>query len=171
MGWSGAMGWSGGVDPSATSASATTWVDDTPVDQALEPEAPTTDGSTSDGTDGAEADGTASDAPTATLHVGDLDGIGVALDSKGNWEATVTVTVLDADNAPVEGATVSGTWGSCTTAAAGQCSLSSGSNRKNIPSVTFAVDSVTHGAYSYDPASNNDPAGDSDGTTITVAGP
>jgi hypothetical protein len=137
------------VDPSATWASATTWVDDTPVDPIPEPEPPT----------------------TATLHVGDLDGCSVLLDSKGNWEATVTVTVLDADNSPVEGATVSGTWGSCTTDGSGQCSLSSGTLRKNLSSATFSVESVSHTDYTYDPAGNTDPDGDSDGTTITVRRP
>jgi hypothetical protein len=151
------------VDPSSTSASATTWVDDTPVDLTPEPEAPT-DGSDSDNTDGG---GT---TPTP-LHVGDLDGSGVLLDSKGNWEATVTVTVLDTDNVPVEGATVSGTWGSCTTDGAGQCSLSSGELRKNVSSATFSVEGVSHASYTYDAATNADPENDSDGTTIMVNKP
>jgi hypothetical protein len=70
-----------------------------------------------------------------------------------------------------EGATVSGTWGSCTTAAAGQCSLSSGTLRKNVSSATFSVEGVSHTDYVYDAAANGDPDGDSDGTTITVSKP
>jgi hypothetical protein len=95
----------------------------------------------------------------------------MVLDSKDNWEATVTVTALDADNGPVEGAMVSGTWGSCTTDGAGQCSLSSGSLKKNVSSATFSVEGVTHADYAYDPAGNADPDNDSDGTTITVGKP
>jgi hypothetical protein len=123
-------------------------VDDTPVDSTPEPVVPTT-----------------------TLHVGDLDGSSVILDARDNWEATVTVTMLDADNGPVEGATVSGTWGSCTTDGAGQCSLSSGTLRKNVSTATFSVDGVSHTDYVYDAAGNADPDNDSDGTTITVGKP
>jgi hypothetical protein len=109
-------------------------------------------------------------APT-TMHVADLDGSGVTLDSKGNWEATVTAIVLDADNGPVEGATVSGTWGSCTTDGSGQCSSSSGRLKKNVSSTTFTVDDVTHATYAYNPNGNTDPDGDSDGTTIVISKP
>ena len=46
--------------------------------------------------------------PTQTVHVGDLDGIGVK--SLAKWKATVTVLVHNNGHLPVSGANVSGTW-------------------------------------------------------------
>jgi hypothetical protein len=37
--------------------------------------------------------------------------------------------------------------------------------------VTFTVTKVEHAWYTYDPASNTDPDGDSDGTVIVVSMP
>ena len=55
--------------------------------------------------------GTISAAPppaTVQVHVGDLDGSRTA--TKKNWSATVTVTVHNSSEAPVNGATVTGAW-------------------------------------------------------------
>jgi hypothetical protein len=103
--------------------------------------------------------------------VADLDGSSVLLDSKGNWEATVTITVHNTDGIPFENATVAGSWGNCTTDGSGQCTLTSGLLRKNKSTTTFTVDDVARDLYTYTPASNTDPDGDSDGTTIIVAKP
>lgn len=111
--------------------------------------------------------------PASAIHVGDLDGFGV--DTGGRWTARVTVVVHDAEENPVSGVTVSGTWGggasgggSCVTGAAGQCEVST-QIRKNSPSVAFTVSSLTGAPYAA--SANHDPDGDSDGTTITVSRP
>ena len=113
----------------------------------------------------------------ASMHVGDLDGSGVAA-PRGRWDATVTITVHDATENPVAGATVDGTWGdgasggaSCVTDADGQCSVTKGNIKGNVTSVTFTVDGVIASGYTYDAGANHDPEGDSDGTSITVLQP
>ena len=106
-------------------------------------------------------------------HVGDLDG---SRTSSGNtWQARTTITVHDATHGGVSGAVVSGTWsggysgaGSCTTNSTGQCTVTSGSIRKNVTSATFAVTNVSDGTLAYTASSNHDPDGDSNGTAITV---
>ncbi|MFC5040237.1 N-acetylmuramoyl-L-alanine amidase [Ornithinimicrobium kibberense] len=109
--------------------------------------------------------------PPTTMHVGDLDA--TTVDIKNQWRADVSVTVLDGDGTPVEGATVSGTWsttggaGSCDTAADGTCTVTETTGKKDN-ALTFVVKSVTAGDLAYVSAANTDPDGDSDGTTITV---
>jgi hypothetical protein len=107
------------------------------------------------------------------LHIGDLDGSTAA--SKNTWTASVTATVHNASNVPVQGATVSGTWSggfsgnaSCTTTSNGTCTVKTGNLNKSKSSVTFTVANVTANGGSYAPASNRDPEGDSNGTTITI---
>jgi PKD repeat protein len=88
----------------------------------------------------------------------------------------VTLTVHDQDHNPVAGATISGTWsggasgsGSCLTGAGGACSILSPKIATAQPSITFAVDGVTHPSLPYEPAANHDPDGDSDGTSVLVS--
>jgi hypothetical protein len=107
--------------------------------------------------------------------VGDLDG--VAADVGNKWDATVTITVVDGNLAPVADATVEGSWASdtsgdvsCVTNATGQCSVT-GQSKDNIANTTFTVNQVIHSSFTYDAAANADPDGDSDGTTITVSQP
>jgi hypothetical protein len=114
--------------------------------------------------------------PGIVMHIGDLDGNGVQ--DGGRWNAFVEITVLDADNLPVANATVSGSWssgangaGSCITNASGQCTVVKNNIRNNVSSVTFTVDEVVAAGNTYDPGSNTDPDGDSNGTTIVVAHP
>ncbi len=109
------------------------------------------------------------------MHVGDLDGSSTNL-RKGLWTATVTVTVHDAVGAAVNSATVTfalstGGTATCVTTGAGQCSVTSPQVKKKIGSVTFTVTGVTHSSLNYSSGANNDPDGDSDGTTITVLKP
>ena len=59
----------------------------------------------------------------------------------------------------------------CTTDSNGQCSLTSSLLGGKTGSVTFTVNGVTHGTFSYDPANNSDPEGDSDGSAITISQP
>ena len=42
---------------------------------------------------------------------------------------------------------------------------------RKADSVTFAVTSISHASYTYEPATNHDPDGDSNGTSITIAAP
>lgn len=116
-------------------------------------------------------------SPNGTMHVGDLDGSS-SPGGRGRWNATVFVTVHDANEAPLAGATVNGTWGngvsgsaSCVTDTTGQCSLTKSNIKGNVSGVTLSVDSVAHSAYTYMSTDNHDPDGDSDGTTIAVLKP
>ncbi|MCB9134117.1 MAG: choice-of-anchor B family protein [Anaerolineales bacterium] len=112
-----------------------------------------------------------------TMHIGDLDGISTP-GTNSRWDAFITITVHDASDNPIAGATVSGVWsngasgsGSCVTNANGQCTLSKTNLRNNVNAITFTVTNVTHASYTYQATSNHDPDGDSNGTTIVVAKP
>jgi hypothetical protein len=124
-------------------------------------------------------------APTPTrknkkpgMYISDLDGWGVIADDT-RWHAQVRVIVQDSTGVVVTGALVTGVWSnnagqqdSCTTNQAGTCILTdNGLSRETDPTAAFTVGSVTHTAYTYDPTSNQDPDGDSDGTSIIVAAP
>lgn len=111
-------------------------------------------------------------APT-TIHIADLDGRSTR--SLFSWRATVTITVRDNDQNTVAGATVSGAWsggasggGSCITGSSGQCSITSGNISNSVSSTAFTVNSVAHATLTYQPAANQDPDGDSNGTKITI---
>jgi hypothetical protein len=112
-----------------------------------------------------------------TIHVGDLDGSS-ATATRNRWNATVTITVHDASEGLVSGATVSGNWSnggsgnaSCVTNASGQCSVTLLDNKNNTASVAFNITNLSLSGYSYDSSANHDPDGDSNGTTIVVARP
>ncbi len=109
------------------------------------------------------------------MHVADLDGTSAYV-AGPNWEATVTIAVVDVNGNPVADVTVSGSWsgdyvgsGSCITDATGVCSVTSGKTRGT--SVTFTVDNLSATGFIYDGSANTDPDGDSDGTTIVVYQP
>ena len=108
------------------------------------------------------------------MHVGDLEGLAVNV-GHGNWQARVTITVHNSTHGPVSNATVTGSWGgnftgmsSCVTNIAGQCTVSTGDIRNRNRTVTFTVNTVTHGSLTYNSKANHDPDGDSNGTAITV---
>ncbi|MDH3295303.1 MAG: choice-of-anchor B family protein [Acidimicrobiia bacterium] len=126
---------------------------------------------------------TASDSVTVTVdnvvdvtvHIGDLDGSSTATGKGGKWDAFVTATVHDADESPVAGVVVAGTWSdgtsaSCQTTVSGSCELTLTGIRRNLGSVTVTVDSITGSGYGYD-GFNHDPDEDSNGTSITVLSP
>ena len=121
---------------------------------------------------------TGSGGSGGTAHVGDLDGVAAAA-SRNQWTTTVTTTVVDAAEPPaaVAGAVVEGTWtttgtkATCTTGTDGTCAVESPRLSKGTASATFQVDAVNKEAWTYDPGTNTDPDGDSDGTTITVVRP
>jgi hypothetical protein len=107
----------------------------------------------------------------ATMHIADLDASTILVGR--NWTATVTATVRDSTAAAVSAATVIGSWKSgvvstCTTGAAGTCSVATTTKAKNEQ---FTVTGVTHASLTYDPAANTDPDGDSNGTSIRIKRP
>lgn len=110
----------------------------------------------------------------AAMHVGDLDR--TRTKQRQTWTATVTARVHHGSHGGVAKATISGSWshggtGSCTTSSSGQCTVSSSGIPKTTGSVTFTVGNLTHATLPYVPASNHDPDGDSNGTSITVSKP
>jgi hypothetical protein len=114
------------------------------------------------------------------MHIGDLDGTS-AKEKKNIWQASITILVVDANGAPVPEATIALSswadgddyWGTdpCVTDGAGLCSYGFDSVRTSVQSITFTVDDIAHATLTYEPGSNGDPDGDSDGTTITVNQP
>jgi lysophospholipase L1-like esterase len=99
---------------------------------------------------------TVSSSPAGTVSVGGLTSSATA--RKGGWTATVTISVRDDQLAPVSGATVSGSWStgassSCTTAAAGTCSVSLNLGKK-ATSVNWTVSGISHATLTYDPVEN-----------------
>jgi hypothetical protein len=118
--------------------------------------------------------------PVDGMHVADLDGSSSNYSSWGRrWNATVTVFVHDADENPVSGARVTGTWSyrywrtvSCTTNSAGTCSITrTRIYGRRYPTVNFTVENVEHSGTTYGPGANHDPDADSDGTTIKISKP
>jgi serine protease AprX len=111
------------------------------------------------------------------MNTGDLDGTSSQIDRK-NWLATAVILVVDQEGNPLADASVSGAWSggytgsaACTTAADGTCSLATNAISVKNATATFSVSDVTHTSFAYEPASNTDPDGDSDGTVITVNQP
>jgi PKD repeat protein len=102
--------------------------------------------------------------PAKTVHVGDLDGIGVK--SLSRWKATVTALVHNSVHSPVSGATVRGTWkiggasisGSCKTGKSGTCQITRDRISLNTASVAFDVTGITSSGNLYDSASNHETA-------------
>jgi len=95
--------------------------------------------------------------------------------NKHFWRATVRIEIQTSEGVAGVGATVDGRWAggtsgsaSCVTGPDGACGVS---DRVPINSgtVTFTVTGVTHPIFTYDPAANSDPDGDSDGTSIAVS--
>lgn len=116
-------------------------------------------------------------AQTVEVHIGGLDGGGV-LAPRNRWDATVSITVHDADENPVPNATIDGSWsagasggGSCVTDGSGICTVIKTNIKGNSSSVTFIVNSVTLAGSTYNAGANHDPDGDSNGTSITVLKP
>ena len=117
--------------------------------------------------------------PSIGMHVGNL----TSLVSSGgtSWSATVEIAVHDTNHNVLNGTTVVGTWtptglnsNTCTTGdlgGNGTCIVLFPSIRKNRPSVTFTVNSLTKTGYTYASGSNHDVDGGSNGTSIKVNRP
>jgi hypothetical protein len=79
----------------------------------------------------------------------------------------------------VPGAVVTGSWsagasgtGTCTTSNDGVCTISSAKlSKADVASATFTITNLTKAGSTYEPASNHDVDGGSNGTTITVLRP
>ena len=118
-------------------------------------------------------------SPSTIIHIGNLDAM--TSRSGSQWSATVEITVVDAANSPLNGATVVGHWSllglnsnTCTTGdlgGNGTCIVLFPSLKKSVLSVNFTVVSVTMAGRTYDRTLNQDPDGDSNGTTIRVNRP
>jgi hypothetical protein len=115
--------------------------------------------------------------PGGTVHIGDLDRSSMPAGTK-SWTATITIAVHLSSHGPIMGATVTGTWsggvsgtGTCTTNAAGTCSITSPNISNTQPSATFTITNITHTTLTYNQPANHDPDGESNGTTITVSRP
>jgi hypothetical protein len=113
---------------------------------------------------------TPSPTPTPTvlrMHIPDLDGSANPVHNE--WTALVEIEVSKADGNTVDQALVSGTWstgdtGQCTTGVYGVCIIQLSGLPKKVGSVTFTVSDVQRSQGIYEPAANNDPDGDSNGT-------
>ena len=112
--------------------------------------------------------------PPPAIHVGNLDG---STSNDGpTWSATVAITVQDSTQALVSGATVTGNWSdgssvTCATDASGTCGVTLPGVLKRVGAVTFTVTGVVLAGRVYDSSANQDPDGDSNGTSITVTKP
>jgi predicted extracellular nuclease len=109
------------------------------------------------------------------ISIADLDAFATQI--VGRWLALVVVNVEDENGNPVAGATVHGTWVSdtttptgCTTNENGRCYVSIAPYRR-VPQVTFSVVDISAPGAVYDPGANQDPDGDSNGTSLTVTQP
>lgn len=108
-----------------------------------------------------------------SMHVCDIDGGKVLKGKSQKWKAFVVVTVHNGDGLPLSNAIVTGEWrgawaGSATGATDGDGSLRFDTKNVRGSSVTFTVTGVAYDTHVYDPASNHDADGDSDGGFIEV---
>jgi PKD repeat protein len=130
-----------------------------------------TDDDGAQGSDSQQVDVT--EASPVNVHVADLDGF--IETRKGNrWRAVATATIRDTEGAPVPNAVVSMNWSGSATGEAFQTTGAQGTttfatdNIRGAGSVTFTVASVSAPPLEYDPSANEDPDGDSNGTTLIV---
>jgi lysophospholipase L1-like esterase len=115
--------------------------------------------------------------PEPTIHVGDLDGASASA-PRNRWEASVTITVHDAADAPIAGITVTGVWSdaargsaSCVTDGDGTCTVTKANLKHNRSSATLTITQLDGVGAAYDAGANHDPDGDSNGTVIGVPAP
>jgi len=108
-----------------------------------------------------------------SMHIGDLDGSSQRINAKW-WEAGAIVTVHDANHVLLANATVTalfstGEIASCTSDAGGRCRLTAWEPPTKMSNLSITIQSITRLGYVYQPASNHDPDGDSNGTTLRVS--
>ena len=125
--------------------------------------------------DSATVSVTVQPAPSAGVHVGDLDGGSQKL-AKGAWGGIVIVRIDGEAELAASGYTVQGVFSqgsyqtvvSCVTGTAGTCSVTSGPFPSKSGAASFTVTQVD-GPLPYSPSANHDGDGDSDGTTIQLS--
>lgn len=119
-------------------------------------------------------------ATLPTVHVGNLER--ASTKGGGVWTAWVRITVHDANDAVVSGATVTGTWDNagntptrtdaCVTDASGRCQLSYEGIPNRDGNILFRVDgvelSIGGATYAYDQAANHDPDGNANDEVTTI---
>jgi uncharacterized protein len=81
--------------------------------------------------------------------------------------------VHDANHAALANATVTalfstGEIASCTSDAAGRCRLAAWEPPNKMPNLQITIQSITRLGFVYQPSSNHDPDGDSNGTTLRI---
>jgi PKD repeat protein len=115
------------------------------------------------------------DSNLSTLHVGDLDArVNLKGKNGDRWEVFVTALVLNENFEPVRNATVIAEWSDSASGTPSAMTKTTGTVNFRTPtlsdgdSITFTVIDVEHEALIYDPMSNEDLDGDSDGNSLTV---
>jgi choice-of-anchor B domain-containing protein len=95
-----------------------------------------------------------------TIHIGSVSGSSTGF--RGTWDAKATIVIHDNNEILVDGANVEGTWSNgatgsdtCVTDANGTCSIELIGITKKVGSVTFTVDDVTVGGFTYDSDDND----------------
>ena len=113
--------------------------------------------------------------PPPSMHVGDLDDTSITLSFRA-WRARATIRIHDGSHGSLSGVVVRGRFGpngpivTCTTGSGGACTLKRDLKPARLR-IDFVVLGLSKSSYSYVPASNHDPDGDSNGTRITVTRP
>ena len=115
---------------------------------------------------------------SATVSVSDLDAS--AASAGTGWRANATITLRTGAGSLPSGAVVTLRWraskdrstgtATCTTGSLGTCAVTTVVAKRN-DTVTWTVEAVSASGLTYAPASNADPDGDSNGTSITVRKP
>jgi len=110
-------------------------------------------------------------APPASQSMWIVDLTGSAASARNSWVATATIVVWDSDG-PLADVTVTGSWStgsgvtSCTTDAAGTCSIRSSNLNKKTTAVMFTATGLTKAGWDYDSMKNTVPS-----TSTTIQKP
>lgn len=99
-------------------------------------------------------------ASPGVMHLGEIE-VEAQDNADGTWQAVVSITVVDQDGSPVEGARVSGGWvgaiirgeTEATTDASGTVRMASNPSERR-GEVTFCVTGVSHSSHRYDKSAN-----------------
>ncbi|MFH1338990.1 MAG: S8 family peptidase [Candidatus Omnitrophota bacterium] len=136
-------------------------------DHILKAEAGVVSGETDTADNSMTSTVTIKEKSTATMHVGSIDMVLKSRTAGRNkfTKALATITIIDASNNPIDGATVHGSWSGATsdtdsgiTDTAGKVTLES-DEVKNAPSrttFTFTVKDVAKSGWNYNPAGNTE---------------
>ena len=87
------------------------------------------------------------------MYIGSLTGSPAP--NRNRWDADVSITVIDQNESPVQGASVQGSWdigdaSSCVTGVNGSCVVNKNRIKTSVASATFAVQNVSRSGYLYD---------------------